>query len=139
MTFENQKLSEQKSSTTETRAGLIYLNNKDKESHQDTNDTDSPPRQFYNQTRKKQQQQQNKKEISSNQPQPITQSLRGLTNVTRTLYDPNAPTPKTPPISLIQPTTTTTAVKVSPNPPAPPPPPPPPTNTQQQMQEFYQQ
>jgi len=132
MTFENQKLSEQKPST-ETRAGLIYLNNK--ESHQDINETDSPPRQFYNQTRKKQQ---NRKDIPSNQPQPITQSLRGLTNVTRTLYDPNAPTPKTPPISVIQPTTT---VKVAANPPPPPtpPPPPPPINTQQQMQEFYQQ
>jgi hypothetical protein len=129
MTFENQKLSEQKSSS-ETRAGLIYLHNK--ESHPETNDPDSSPRQFYNQTRKKQQ---NKKETSSNQPQSITQSSRGLTNVTRTLYDPNAPTPKTPPIPLIQPTTT---VKVAPNPP-PPPPPPPSTHTQQQMQEFYQQ
>lgn len=131
MTFENQKLSEQKSSTTETRAGLIYLNNK--ESQQNSNDTNSSPRQYYNQTRKKPQ---NKKDI---QPQPITQSLRGLTNVTRTLYDPNAPTPKTPPISVIQPTIPT--VKPSPNPLPPPPPPPPPSsvNTQQQMQEFYQQ
>jgi len=134
MTFENQKLSEQKSSNTETRAGLIYLNNNNKESNQDINETDSPPRQFYNQTRKKQQ---NKKDSPSNRPQPITQSLRGLTNVTRTLYDPNAPTPKTPPISLIQPTTT---VKITQNPLLPPPPPPPPPiNTQHQMQEFYQQ
>jgi len=131
MTFENQKLSEQKSST-ETRAGLIYLNNNNKESHQDINETDSSSRQFYNQTRKKQQ---NKKDIPPNQPKPITQSLRGLNNVTRTLYDPNAPTPKTPPISLIQPTAT---VKISQNP-LPPPPPPPPINTQHQMQEFYQQ
>ncbi|CAF3623037.1 unnamed protein product [Rotaria sordida] len=127
MTFENQKLTEQK--TSETRAGLIFLNNK--ESQDDTNEIDSSPRQFYNQTRK---QQQNKKPIRSNQPQSITQSLRGLTNVTRTLYDPNAPTPKTPPIQQL------TTVKVPPNPPSQPPLPPPPlsTSTQQQMQEFYQ-
>jgi hypothetical protein len=131
MTFENQSLAEQK--TSETRAVLIYLNNK--ESHEDTNEIDSPPRQFYNQTRKKPT---NNKPARANQPQSVTQSLRGLTNVTRTLYDPNAPTPKTPPISQIQPTTTTT-VKITSNPPLVPPPPPPPTNTQQQMQEFYQQ
>ncbi|CAF0918786.1 unnamed protein product [Rotaria sordida] len=127
MTFENQKLTEQK--TSETRAGLIFLNNK--ESQDDTNEIDSSPRQFYNQTRK---QQQNKKPIRSNQPQSITQSLRGLTNVTRTLYDPNAPTPKTPPIQQL------TTVKVPLNPPSQPPLPPPPlsTSTQQQMQEFYQ-
>lgn len=135
MTFENQNLSEQKS-TNESRAGLIYLN--PKEPQQNSNETNSSSRQYYNQSRKKQQQQQNKKDISSNQPQPITQSSRGLTNVTRTLYDPNAPTPKTPPISVIQPTT---IAKPSPTSLPPPPPPPPPTsaNTQQQMQEFYQQ
>ncbi|CAF3865214.1 unnamed protein product [Rotaria sp. Silwood2] len=136
MTFENQKLTKQKSS--ETHAGLIFLNNK--ESHDDTNEIDSSPRQFYNQTRKKPQQQQqqnnnNKKQTLSNQPQSITQSSRGLTNVTRTLYDPNAPTPKTPPTQQL------TTVKVPPNPPPqqqPPAPPPLSTNTQQQMQEFYQ-
>ncbi len=135
MTFENQKLSEQKPAT-ETRAGLIYLNNNNN-NKEDSNDTDSSPRQFYNQTRKKQP---NKKDIPANRPQSITQSSRGLTNVTRTLYDPNAPTPKTPPISLIQPTTT---VKIAsnplPSPLLPSTPPPPPINTQQQMQEFYQQ
>jgi hypothetical protein len=123
MTFENQKLSEQKPS--DTRGGLIFLNNK--ESPQDTTEPNSSPRQYYNQTR-------NKKPTPSNQPRSVTQSLRGLTNVTRTLYDPNAPAPKTPPVALIQPITT---VKVAPNP--SPPPPPPMTNTQQQMQEFYQQ
>jgi hypothetical protein len=139
MTFENQKLSEQKPAT-ETRAGLIYLNNNNN-NKEDSNDTDSSPRQFYNQTRKKQP---NKKDIPANRPQSITQSSRGLTNVTRTLYDPNAPTPKTPPISVIQPTTTA-AIKLAPNPPPSsqplsPPPPPIPSNTQQQqMQEFYQQ
>ncbi|CAF4443768.1 unnamed protein product, partial [Adineta steineri] len=71
----------------------------------------------------------------SNQPRSVTQSLRGLTTVTRTLYDPNAPTPKTPPAAHIQPITT---IKVAPNPSPPPPPPSLPTNTQQQMQEFYQ-
>jgi hypothetical protein len=134
MTFENQKLSEQKS-TSETRGGLIYLNNNTKESNQDSNDTDTSPRQFYNQTRKKPS---NKKPFPANQPQSITQSSRGLTNVTRTLYDPNAPTSKTPSVSVIQPTTT---VKIASNPVPSQPlsPPPPPTNTQQQMQEFYQQ
>lgn len=138
MTFENQKLPEQKSTISETRPGIIYLNNNNnKDSNQDSNDTDSSPRQFYNQTRKKQV---NKKDMPANQPQSITQSSRGLTNVKRTLYDPNAPTPKTPPISLIQPITT---VKITSNPlPSqllPSTPPPPPSNTQQQMQEFYQQ
>lgn len=131
MTFENKKLSEQKS-TSETHPGLIYLNNK--ESTQDSNETDTSSRQFYNQTRKKQP---NK---PRNQPQSITQSSRGLTNVTRTLYDPNAPTPKTPTtISLTQPSTT---VKITSNPcppPTPTPAPPLSTNTQQHMQEFYQQ
>jgi hypothetical protein len=128
MTFENQALSEQKPSQSGA-AGLIFLNTK--ETRQDTDDIDCSTRQFYNQTRKKQQ---NKSSMPSNQPQPITQSLRGLTNVRRTLYDPNAPAPKTPPVSVIQPITT---VKVTPNP--PPPPPLLPTNNQQQMQEFYQQ
>ncbi|CAF4787155.1 unnamed protein product, partial [Rotaria magnacalcarata] len=59
--------------------------------------------------------------------------------VTRTLYDPNAPAPKTPPVINIQPITT---VRVAQNPtllqqPPPPPPSPLSTNTQQ-MQEFYQ-
>jgi hypothetical protein len=140
MTFENKKISEQKS-TSETRGGLIYLNNNNntttKESNQDSNNNDTSPRQYYNQTRKKPT---NKREIPANRPQSITQSSRGLTNVTRTLYDPNAPTPKTPPISVIQPTTTA-AIKLAPNPqPLSPPPPPIPSNTQQQqMQEFYQQ
>ena len=126
MTFENQALSEQKPSESRA-AGLIFLHNK--ESQQDTDEIDCSQRQFYNQTRKKQQQ--NKKSVSTSQPQSVTQSLRGLTNVTRTLYDPNAPAPKTPPVSVIQPITT---VKVIPNPP-----PPPLMNNQQQMQEFYQQ
>ena len=129
MTFENKTLSEQKS---ETRGGLIYLNNK--ESQQDSNEIDSSsPRQFYNQTRKTPQ---NNKSNSSNQPQSVTQSSRGLTNVKRTLYDPNAPTPKTPPISQIQPITT---VKIASNLPPPPPPSLLSTNTQPQMQEFHQQ
>ncbi|CAF1446008.1 unnamed protein product [Rotaria magnacalcarata] len=134
MTFENQKLSEPK--IPETRGGLIFLNNK--ETHDNTNETESSPREFYNQTRKKQTN--NKKPMSASQPQSVTQSLRGLTNVTRTLYDPNAPAPKTPPVINIQPITT---VRVAQNPtllqqPPPPPPSPLSTNTQQ-MQEFYQQ
>ncbi|CAF3881571.1 unnamed protein product [Adineta steineri] len=132
MTFENQTLSEPKSSSSETTrsGGLIFLNNK--ESHEDTHESDSSPKQFFNQTRRNQS---NKKPMLSNQPRSVTQSLRGLTNVTRTLYDPNAPTPKTPPAAHIQPITT---IKVAPNPSPPPPPPSLPTNTQQQMQEFYQ-
>jgi hypothetical protein len=98
MTFENKTISEVKPS--DTRAGLIYLQKK--ESIDDNNDTSSSSRQFYNQTRKKAT---TTKSLSPKQPQPITQTLRGLTNVTRTLYDPNAPTPKTPPMSVIQPIT----------------------------------
>ena len=128
MTFENQTLSEQKSA--ETRAGLIILNSK--KSHQDADDIDSSPREFYNQTRKKQQ---NKNIIHSSQPQSVTQSLRGLTNVTRTLYDPNAPTLKPLPVSNTQPITT---IKVASNPPPTPSSASISTNTQQQMQEFYQ-
>ena len=114
MTFENQTLSKAKApEPPATRGGLIFLNNtnNNKDTHQETSDTESLPRQYYNQTRKSQAN--NKKPTLSNQPQSITQSSRGLTNVTRTLYDPNAPPPKTPPISLIQPTTT---VKTIPNP-----------------------
>ncbi|CAF0975725.1 unnamed protein product [Adineta ricciae] len=141
MTFENQTLSKPKSpEPPATRGGLIFLNNtnNNKDTHQETPETESLPRQYYNQTRKSQA---NKKPTLSNQPQSITQSSRGLTNVTRTLYDPNAPTPKTPPVSLIQPTTT---VKTIPN---PSPPQAPPTQIQSSIsspnihapvQEFYQ-
>lgn len=134
LTFENRQLTEQKSDSG-TRAGLIYLN--PKESQQNSNDTDSSPRQFYNQTRKKQPV---KKDSPANQPQSITQSSRGLTNVTRTLYDPNAAatTPKPPPIvSTIQPTTTVKIISNSAS--SPQPQSPAPLMNPQQMQEFHQQ
>ena len=98
MTFENRKFS--KATSNETRAGLIFLQKK--ESNQDNYEPDSSPRQFHNQSRKKTT---TKSSTPTNQPQPINQSLRGLTNVTRTLYDPNAPAAKTPPVTVIQPTT----------------------------------
>lgn len=144
MTFENRKLTEQKPvSETRTGGGLIHLNQNQKESNSNSNEIDSSTRQFYNQTRKKQT---NKRDLPANQPQSITQSSRGLTNVTRTLYDPNAATtPKHPPVSVIQPTTTTTTVKAISNPVSSPPVPPPPTSAPTPlmntppMQEFHQQ
>ena len=81
----------------------------------------------------------NKKPVPASQPQSVTQSLRGLTNVKRTLYDPNAPAPKTPPVINIQPITT---VRVAQNPTLlqqPQQQPSPSSTNTQQMQEFYQQ
>lgn len=50
--------------------------------HDDNNNnTISAPKQYYNQNRKQQ------------RPSQSQQSIRGLTNITRTLYDPNAPNP----------------------------------------------
>ena len=146
MTFENKKVTESKSST-ETHAGLIYLNNNNNNNNNNStassskespSDNHSSPRQYHNQTRKKSSQQ--KKEIPSNQPQSITQSSRGLTNVTRTLYDPNAPASKIQSVSVIQPIPTTPTVKLVTNSTqfTPSPPPLMPTNTQQQIQEFHQ-
>ena len=137
MTFENKNLTETKPS--ETRAGLIYLQKKE------TNETPvATPRQFPNQSRKRSSAKKNSSSpppSTPNQPQPITQSLRGLTNVTRTLYDPNAPTPKTPPITVIQPQT---SAKTTSTPPAAPLSPVPQTNVNPQvmsaqLQEFHQQ
>ena len=125
MTFENQTLSESKPS--DAHAGLIFLPTK--ESHAETNDTESSQRQFYNQTRAKQQ---TRKPSVPSQPRPITQSSRGLTNVTRTLYDPNAPPPKTPPMPTVQ---TISTPKILPSPQ----PTPPLANSQAQIQEFHQQ
>lgn len=101
MTFENQTLSEAKPAGT-TRGGLIFLQKKE-DAEVDHPEADSSPREFYNQTRK---QPSARKPSQPHRAQPITQSLRGLNNVTRTLYDPNAPAPKTPPVAVIQPTST---------------------------------
>lgn len=134
MTFENKKITESKPS--ETRAGLIHLQKKE------TNESStSNSRQVSFSSRKNQS---TKKNASSptpttpNQPQPITQSLRGLTNVTRTLYDPNAPTPKTPPLTVIQPQTSVKVVS-TPSAPAASSSSPVPQTTSVQLQEFDQQ
>ena len=108
MTFENQTLAESKPS--ETRGGLLFLQKQEAADHPEAEDS---PREFYNQTRKKPPM---KKSPLPSRPQPITQSLRGLNNVTRTLYDPNAPAPKTPPVAVIQPINTVKVALVPPSP-----------------------
>jgi hypothetical protein len=125
MTFENQARVDTKPS--ETRGGLIFLQKKDT-SIDDHIETNTSPRDNPNVNRKKGS---TKKPTIHNQPQSVTQSSRGLTNVTRTLYDPNAPTPKTPPIAVVQPITTVKSVPIATVPPMQ-------TNTAP-VQEFYQQ
>ncbi|CAF1181364.1 unnamed protein product [Didymodactylos carnosus] len=108
--------------------------------------------QYYNQNRKHQQHHQNEKKLSTQQ------SIRGLTNITRKLYDPNAPLDHivksssihsfdtdTPPVRSKQ-----TFQKIPANPlllsnvqqlqhhPPPPQSAPPTLSTLKQMQEFYQ-
>ena len=135
MTFENQTLSEAKPAGT--RGGLIFLQKKeDAEVEADHLEADSSPREFYNQTRKKPSA---RKPSQPHQTQPITQSLRGLNNVTRTLYDPNAPAPKTPPVAVIQPTSTVKLAAALPPPSLSSAAPVVSPNSPVQMPEFHQQ